>query len=273
MIKKQKLETEIFREILGYVYEFGAISNPRGLKIMELENYNYQLPPYIRFCNFKSRKLNIGYIKKEFLWYLNGDKFDKSICNYAKMWKSLINKDGSINSNYGQYIFGKQQQFRRCLETLIEDKESRRASIVILNKNHLKSKTKDYPCTYAINFRIRGDNLNMSIRMRSQDAIFGMGNDAPNFSFIHEMMYMLLKKTYKKLNYGYYYHSADSFHIYQRHWNMTSDIIFRDKNSIDVKCPKISSYEEAKFLMDNKINKISKNKIPKNYKFCNWLVN
>jgi len=270
--KKQRNETIIFNAIFYDLYNNGKISEPRGLKILELENYNYQLSPYARFCNFKSRKLNINYIKREFLWYLNGDKFDKNIIKYAKMWKSLVNRNGSINSNYGQYIFGKQQQFKRCLNTLIEDKQSRRASIIILNKNHLKSNTKDYPCTYSINFRIRNDRLNMSVRMRSQDAVYGMGNDAPNFSFIHEMMYILLKKTYKKLKYGIYYHSADSMHIYERHWNMVEEILNIDKEVINISCPKISCYEEAEFLMNNKINKVNKSKIPKKYKFSNWLL-
>jgi len=264
-----KNEKGKFIKIFDDLYNFGNISNPRDLKILELENYNYGFEPYERFCNFESRKLNLKYIKKEFLWYLNGDKHDSSITKYAKMWKDLVNKDGSINSNYGQYIFGEQKQFERCLNTLIKDKDSRRASIIILNKEHLNSDTKDYPCTYSINFRIRGNQLHMTIRMRSQDVIFGMGNDAPCFSFIHEMMYNLLKNTYKNLEYGYYYHSADSFHVYERHFETMNNIILKDDKFEDINVPKISGYNEAKFLMDNLINK--KIEIPKKYEFCNWL--
>ena len=126
--------------------------------------------------------MNLDNVKREALWYLKGDPHDTSICEHARMWKRLINFDGTINSNYGQYIFGNQQQFNVAQSMLLIDPNSRRASIVILDRCHLADKyTKDYPCTYSINFRIRDNKLNMTVRMRSQDAVFGMTNDAPNF--------------------------------------------------------------------------------------------
>ena len=43
----------------------------------------------------------------------------------------------------------------------------------------------------------------MTVRMRSQDAIFGMTNDAANFSFIHEMIYVTLRdKKYSNFKNG-----------------------------------------------------------------------
>jgi thymidylate synthase len=246
----------------------GQECSPRGEKVTEIENFSYNLPPYYRFCNFKSRKLNINYIKKEFLWYLKGNKNDASICEYAKMWKGLINDDGSINSNYGQYIFGDQKQFERCRDWLVDDKDSRRASIVILSNEHLKTITKDYPCTYSINFRIRDNYLNMSVNMRSQDGIFGMGNDAPCFSFIHEMMYESLKYYYPRLKYGLYHHHCDSFHVYEKHYKMLDKItLFRDEFT-EVACPKILNKEEVDYLIENNFNKT-----PKDFKFTKWLLN
>ena len=69
----------LFRNIYRRLVEKGEIVFPRGLKVLEAENFSYELPAYSRFCNFESRKLNIPYIKKEFLWYLNGKKDDLSI--------------------------------------------------------------------------------------------------------------------------------------------------------------------------------------------------
>jgi thymidylate synthase len=239
---------------------------PRGLEITEIENYSYQLPPYVRFMSFKDRKLSIDYIKKEFLWYLKGDKHDVSIAEHAKMWKELINEDMTINSNYGQYLFGTTHQFENVVKILQKDKDSRRASIVILNKDHLLSNTKDVPCTYALNFRIRDNVLKMTVHMRSQDAIFGMGNDAPAFSFIHEMMYNILKLDYPDLTYGWYFHFADSFHIYSRHYEMTQAII-DGSEYVPVDCPKISGPLEVKFLLLGDYNII-----PKEFVFTLWLL-
>lgn len=245
---------------------YGHYVEPRGELIIELENYSYELDPYVRFQNFESRKLNLDYIKTEFLWYLKGDRFDSSICDHAKIWKSVINKDGSINSNYGQYIFGKINQFDIVVNLLKNDKDSRRASIMILDNDHLKSDTNDVPCTYSINFRIRNNKLNMTVHMRSQDAIYGMGNDAPAFSFIHEMMLNALKRYYPDLGYGKYFHSADSFHVYKRHFLMLDKLKSYDYYEI-VNCPKISGPDEVDYLRNfNFLN------IPNEFKFTYWLL-
>jgi thymidylate synthase len=249
------------------LYEHGNECAPRGFKILELENYSYDIAPYTRFINFESRKLNIQYIKQEFLWYLKGDRLDKSICDHAKIWKEIVNADGSINSNYGQYIFGDINQFDTVVNTLKLDKDSRRASIVILNKDHLQSDTKDVPCTYAINFRIRDNTLNMSVHMRSQDAIYGMGNDLPCFGFIHEMMFETLRETYPELTYGIYHHMADSFHIYARHFNMLQKIVNGDVFN-DIIIPRINGKAEVDFL-----RKLDFTNVPDDYHFTQWLIN
>lgn len=239
---------------------------PRGQKSVELENYSFDLPPYIRFTNFEIRKFNVDYVKKEFLWYLKGDKFDTSIGEHASLWKTLVNKDGSINSNYGQYIFGTINQFDKVLEVLSKDKFSRRAVMMILSKDHLFMQTNDIPCTYSISFRIRNNHLNMSVRMRSQDAIFGMSNDIPTFSFIHEMMYVCLRDVYPELEYGMYHHSIDSLHVYERHYDMLNKIVYSPYSVIT--CPKISSKEEVSFLRNMSLPVA----IPKAYEFANWLL-
>lgn len=256
----------VFREIYRDVKRRGKFVKPRGLLVLEIENYSYELPPYVRFQNFHSRKLNIQYVKDELLWYLKGDKYDSSITEKAKIWQDIINADGSINSNYGQYIFAGPKQFDNVIKTLVSDKDSRRASLVILGDEHLLSDTKDVPCTYAMNFRIRNDKLNMSVRMRSQDAIYGMGNDVPAFSFIHEMMLKSLRRYYPSLECGNYHHTADSFHVYERHFMML-DKLCEDDHFEDVYCPRISGPEEVDFL-----RKLDYSSIPTDFFFTKWLT-
>ena len=254
---------EYFLDIFNRLKANGKFVKPRNQLVLEVENFSYELPQYVRFQSFECRKLNIDYIKKEFLWYLNADRFDLSICNEAKIWKGIVNKDNSINSNYGQYIFNKSNnQFNSAYKQLISDKDSRRASIMILRKEHLLSDTKDVPCTYSLNFRIRENKLNMTVTMRSQDAIFGAGNDIPAFSFIHELMYVSLKSYYSDLEYGNYFHHADSFHLYERHFDMFDKICNGDEY-IQISCPKISSKEEVDLLIDKSYSD--------EYEFTKWL--
>lgn len=267
--------SETFRAIFVDLHEKGKLVSPRGQLVREIENYTYVLPPRVRFQSFESRKFNLSYVKKEFLWYLKGDKFDTSIGEHAKMWNDLVNDDGSINSNYGQYIFsGEKNQFDNVVKELRRDKDSRRASMAILSKEHLLSETKDVPCTYALNFRIRDGKLNMSVAMRSQDAVFGMTNDAPCFSFVHEMVLNALRETYPDLRYGDYFHYANSFHVYERHFGLLDKIVSGDRY-IGVDCPEISGFKEATFLRryaGMSSNDRAREEIPEDYKFTKWLI-
>jgi len=274
-----EIEKYYFGKIFNDLAIIGSEAKPRNFKVKEIENYSYEFPPYVRFCSFERRKLHVAYTKEEFKWYLKGDRFDNSICKHAPIWLETVNSDGSFNSNYGQYIFGKVNQFEKILNTLINDKDSRRATIMILNQEHILSDDNDLPCTLSISFRIRHDFLNMTVRMRSQDAILGMGNDVVNFSFMHELLFNLLKEHYPNIKYGTYFHSADSFHIYEKHFKMLEDItgipIIRNvneikvnKNFLDIVCPEINGPDEAKFLLKHDFANI-----PVEFKFSRWLCN
>lgn len=256
-----------FVDIYERIFTEGKEVSPRGFLIKELENANYELPPYVRFANFMSRKLSLKYIKREFLWYLRGDRYDTSITEHASMWKGLINKDGGINSNYGQYI---NKQFDSVINTLKSDKDSRRASIMILSADHLLSETADFPCTYALNFRIRDNKLNMTVHMRSQDAVFGMGNDAPAFSMVQEMIYVTLRDTYPELVMGQYHHFADSLHIYEKHFEMVNDILQNPESFTPVICPRMSSIDEVNYLRNTDFTCTMIH--PEEYKFVHWLT-
>lgn len=278
-LKGEKHHRTTFLNIFRDLKRWGKNSSPRGQLILELENYSYTLPPYVRFQNFESRKMNLPYTKEEFLWYLKGDKFDQSICEKAKIWKDIVNSDGSINSNYGQYIFhGEDNQFDNVVRILKEDRDSRRASISILSKDHLLSDTKDVPCTYSMNFRIREGKLNMTVHMRSQDAIYGMASDAPCFSFIHEMLLNALREFYPDLEYGDYFHFVDSLHVYQRHFAMLDKLLAVDKTTKGdvyklVLCPKISGPKEVTFLRQyTALDPKDRREIPKEFMFTKWLT-
>lgn len=288
-LKTEKHHRAAFLTPLKILAGRGELTSPRGLLSIELENFRYDLPPYVRFCSFQERKLNLAYVKTEFLWYLRGDRFDLSILEHAKMWQSLVQPDSGINSNYGQYLFNRNcNQFARIIEILSKDKDSRRASMMILQPSHVLSDTTDQPCTYAIRFSIRNNRLGMTVHMRSQDAIFGMGNDAACFSLIHEMAYCKLREVYPDLEYGTYTHLADSFHVYERHFEMLKQITNIDPRSEKtvgvnanrrpvqhgsgghytmVLCPRISGGAEVDFLIAGDYTTI-----PEDYAFTKWLV-
>lgn len=255
-----KASEDAFRQAYTDVLRKGKKVSPRGSLVIELEHYTYELPAYARFPSFEGRKLSAPYIKREFLWYLRANRMDSSIADHAKIWRDVQNADGSINSNYGQYIFARRSivteshhsqmlsQFELVVQELLRDKDSRRASMPILGLSHYNQRTKDVPCTYSLNFRIRDDKLNMSVHMRSQDAVFGMGNDAPCFSFIHEMVFAALQDSIPGLELGTYTHTADSFHVYERHFELLQAIVDGAPYQ-EVACPFISGPDEVRHLV------------------------
>ena len=94
-----------FYLILHKLWHLGNKVAPRGLPCKELTDFHYTLPPRVRFMCFDHRGLKMDYVKQELVWYLNGDRRDVSIGKVAMMWQGLINEDGTINSNYGYYLF------------------------------------------------------------------------------------------------------------------------------------------------------------------------
>lgn len=261
-----------FDDVFRRLSDNGNLVSPRGLLVKEVENFSYVLPPYVRFQNYECRKLNLSYLKREMMWYLKGDRYDTSICQHAKTWRDIVNVDGSINSNYGQYVFRPVlNQFDNVVSLLKKDPDSRRASITILNSTHLLSDTKDVPCTYSLNFRIRNGRLNMSVHMRSQDAIYGMGNDAPAFSIIQEMVCASLLDNYPDLRLGDYFHVVDSFHVYERHFKMLEEILAGSSYS-EVIVPRISGPAEVRYLLSTGFQLAAMPAgVPEGYAFAAWL--
>ena len=213
----------MYRDVLNY----GQKCSPKGSESLEIENYQITFEPYERMSSFYARNLNINYCKREFEWYLGADRYDQSICEHATMWKKLKDVDGGFNSNYGQYLFKENgndmTQFRWVISELIRDPQSRRAVMTLLHPGHLRNDNPDVVCTYAMSFRIRKNKLNMSVSMRSNDAIFGTTNDVFCFSMIHEMVFThLVWSGYHPpgLELGTYTHKVDSLHVYERHYDM-----------------------------------------------------
>jgi len=170
--------------------------------------------------------------------------------SYASFWKTIKNEVPPFyNSNYGHYFF-QENQFDYVFESLKADKDSRQACIV-LNKSHVMlSTSKDKICTYAITFNIRENKLNMIVNMRSNDVISGTSIDANMFSFLYEYLYVKLLEIYPDLEIGIYTHKADSFHIYERNFEIMEGILRTNgENYTEVKCPRITSVKEVDFML------------------------
>lgn len=190
--------------------------SPRGLKVKETLGCNiYITNPYDNLVFNSFRKASPYYIAQEYFWYHSGDRNVNSISKYAKFWEKIQNPDGTVNSNYGAYIFdddwypvnGK-SQWINLIDTLKKDPDSRQA-ILQIPITQFKG-TKDVCCTSSLQFFLRNNSLHMTTYMRSNDINKGFCNDIPFFTSLQIDLAKILG-----VNVGWYRHVVGSIHVYE----------------------------------------------------------
>jgi thymidylate synthase len=158
------------------------------------------------------RNWSIEYAEAEWQWYLVGLPNIKMLGEiYGKIpeiWKRMANDEGYVNSNYG-YQWQRNDQIDKVVQMLKDNTETRQAAISIYDGKEINEYEYDTPCTYAIQFTVLDNKLNMAVLMRSNDLWYGFCNDQYQFSNLQ--MYVAQKLD---LPIGIYYHYAHNLHLY-----------------------------------------------------------
>ena len=145
-------------------------------------------------------------------WYLSGDPNIKKLGQlYGKIppiWERMADSKGNVMSNYGWQMY-RNNQLDYVIAKLRTEKNTRHAAISIYDCKEHEHYRKDTPCTYAIQFTIYNDVLNMSVLMRSNDLWYGFCNDQYCFSMIQKLVADELN-----MQVGEYYHYAHNLHLY-----------------------------------------------------------
>lgn len=205
--------------------------SPRGLLTKELLNQRLILTnPKNNIITLPERNYSLKYLCGEILWYLWGSLKLKDIEQYSSFWKTIANKNGTINSNYGYIIFHQKldkynySQFDWIIDQLIKDEHSRQALINFNQPIHKYTNNKDFVCTTTLQFLIRNNRLHLITNMRSNDIIYGVCYDLPFFTFIQQMAWLILVEKYPYLQLGYYIHNTASLHVYKKFFKMCKNI-------------------------------------------------
>ena len=160
------------------------------------------------------RNWNREYADAEWQWYLSGDRNINKLGDiYGKIppiWKRMADKDGNVNSNYG-WQWKRNEQLDNVIAMLESNPDTRQAAISIydakeINDGHYQN---DTPCTYAVQFTILNNKLNMAVVMRSNDLWFGFCNDQYCFASLQMLVAYELG-----IECGEYYHYAHNLHLY-----------------------------------------------------------
>jgi len=162
----------------------------------------------------QDRNWKLDYAEAEWQWYLTGMPNIKMLGEiYGKVpeiWKRMANEEGYVNSNYG-YQWQRNNQLDNVIAMLKANPKTRQATVSIYDGKEIDNGTyqHDTPCTYAIQFTIIGQKLNMCVTMRSNDLWYGFCNDQYCFSKLQ-----LLVADKLELLVGDYYHFAHNLHLY-----------------------------------------------------------
>ncbi len=160
----------------------------------------------------KERNWKLDYAQAEWQWYLSGDRSINKLGElYGKIppiWERMADADGNVMSNYG-WQWQREDQIHYIVGKLREQPNTRHAAISIYDGKEISRYRKDTPCTYAIQFTILNDKLNMSVYMRSNDIWYGFCNDQYQFSMLQKMIADRLS-----IDVGWYYHHAHNMHLY-----------------------------------------------------------
>ena len=251
---------EAFVESLYNLKLRGKRVNSRGTKQLEILFYSMTIKdPTALSIEPRARRFNPDYAIAEWLWYLSRDPSSVNIGKLAMIWNKISDVDGHVESNYGMYLLG--EQWNWCKNELINDRDSRRATMVINQPYHKGKNKADYPCTQYIHFFIRDNCLHMGVNMRSNDAIFGFCNDVFTFCMFQQLMLNDLNQSFssgQRIKLGEYYHSAGSFHVYDTHWPMMEKIVKNYHAKVFIEgWPELNKWKLASTITTASIPKIA----------------
>lgn len=165
------------------------------------------------------------YVDAEIAWYMSQSlDVDDLATAWGRaappaVWRTVADKDGFINSNYGYLLFSAQNgmQYQNVVRQLKADPESRRGTAVYtrptIHYDATADGANDFICTNAVNYFIRDDALDAVVQMRSNDVVFGYRND---YAWQHHVLRMMAADL--GVPPGDIIWQAASLHVYERHF-------------------------------------------------------
>jgi len=209
MENKFKNANEAFKYYKWQIPEYGIeFDDTQALFNVGFEIEN----PMDNLIEDQDRNWKWDYAEAEWQWYLSGDNNIKKLGElYGKIpeiWKRMADKEGFVNSNYG-WQWKRSDQLNEVIDLLKTNPRTRQAAISIYDRKEGYMYDNDTPCTYAVQFTIVAQHLNMCVTMRSNDLWYGFCNDQYCFSKLQELV-----ATETGLLIGSYYHFAHNLHLY-----------------------------------------------------------
>jgi len=169
---------------------------------------------------------NEEYISREIAWYESQSLNVEDIPGETPaIWKNISSDSGQINSNYGYLIYSEENfnQYQRVLTQLLVDRQTRRAVMIYqrptMHSDFAANGMSDFICTNAVQYLIRGNQVNAVVQMRSNDVIFGYRNDyAWQLHVLQNLVADINRLGEADYKVGDITWQVGSLHVYERHF-------------------------------------------------------
>lgn len=208
---------DVWQKVLADIFCNGWDVHPRegghgAGKTLELLNYSSRIDMQYPVITIPERKLSHAFMQAEAYWILSGDNRVETIAPHAPSIAKFSDDGETFFGAYGPRI---DEQIMYVINTLVRDPQSRQAVMTIWRQNPPKSK--DIPCTVAVQWFIRNGRLHCVDTMRSSDVWLGWPYDVFNFSALSFMLLLYLRSRHDMdLRLGSLWLNAGSQHLYDR---------------------------------------------------------
>lgn len=196
---------QLYQEALGYVFQHGYHSAPRGKETVEVCGCTLRLTDArSNLLTSTERKLNYYFSIAEWLWILLGREDVETIAAFNKNIRTFSDNEVDLSGAYGPRFV---DQLPYVIRKLTHDSDSRQAVITLWQPKPQESK--DIPCTIMLHYMIREGKLNAITYMRSNDLWLGFPYDVFNFTQLQAYVAQQLDVVP-----GWYEHHVGSLHYY-----------------------------------------------------------
>lgn len=213
-------------DLVEMVRTEGHAACPRGIPTIELENATIVVENLeATLPTLVERRPSLMIAALEALQLISGLSTPDLIVAASPAFANYREVDGQFWGAYGERVHN---QVQSVVNKLHQDPDSRQAVLTLWDPalDNTPGK-KDYPCTVAMNFRIRNGALNLSVVMRSNDVWLGTTYDIFQFTQLQMTVARMLQ-----VDVGTYAHTAWSLHIYERDLDAADQLRRRDDNAM-----------------------------------------
>ena len=231
---------------LGNIMSQGLEVSPRGMLTKELQQQTLVFDMRWPVVTFAERKMGYRFMAAEAWWILAGRDDVATIAPYSKAISQFSDNGETFFGAYGPSVV---KQMDYVVRTLINDIDTRQALMTLWHQ--CPPKTKDVPCTIALDFKIRNGKLNLHVFMRSSDNWLGVPYDAFNFTMIAcEVLrrYNIAMKDRQTVMLGACFFTAASAHLYEKNFADATQVAARAEREQPPMCAPVPPYLYGIFI-------------------------